>query len=63
MFLCTEWLREKLEECAKQRQKPQVSGRPLQLKNTKQQCTCVSKLKLTGLSGRRKNPLLLIKRI
>lgn len=54
--------REKLEECAKQRQKPQVPGRPLQLKTKKQQCTCVSKLMLTGLSERRKKLLLLQRR-
>lgn len=44
----------KLEECAKQRQKPQVPGKPLQLEKTKQQSTCVSKLMLTGAEWKRK---------
>lgn len=43
----------KLEECAKERQKPQVPGRPLQLEKTKQQSTCVSKLMLTGAEWKR----------
>lgn len=41
MFLCTVRLRENLRSVQKQREKPQVPGRPLVLENTKQRGTCV----------------------
>ena len=62
MFLCLSSAEKTRGVCKTKGKKPQVPVRPLQLENTQQQSTCVSKLILTGLSGGEKKVLLLLRR-